>query len=100
LYFETHLYLHSNNDMYMWNQVNCTQNYYANVGMSAPYNKWSYLLVSCPHHRVWVEIVDANPIIVAQLSKEGMTQIPKSTPLIILKNNYFTRMGFWIALTI
>jgi hypothetical protein len=50
LYFETHLYLHSNNDMYMWNQVNCTQNYYANVGTSAPYNQWSYLLVSYPHH--------------------------------------------------
>jgi hypothetical protein len=49
LHFETHLYLHSNNNMYMWNQVNCTQNYYANVGTSAPYNQWSYPLVSCPH---------------------------------------------------
>jgi hypothetical protein len=34
----------------MWNQVNCIQNYYVNVGMSAPYNQWSYPLVSCPHH--------------------------------------------------
>jgi hypothetical protein len=45
LHFETHLYLYSNNDMYMWNQVNCTQNYYVNVGTSAPYNQWSYPLV-------------------------------------------------------
>jgi hypothetical protein len=52
LHFETHLYLHSNNDMYMWNQVNCTQNYYANIGTSAPYNQWSYLLVSCPHQQL------------------------------------------------
>jgi hypothetical protein len=51
LYFETYLYLHSNNDMYMWNQVNYTQNYYANVGTSAPYNQWSYPLVLCPHHK-------------------------------------------------
>jgi hypothetical protein len=47
---ETHMYLHSNIDMYMWNQVNCTQNYYTNIGTNAPYNQWSYLMVSCPHH--------------------------------------------------
>jgi hypothetical protein len=52
LYFDTHLYLHSNNDMYMWNQVNCTQNYYANIGTSAPYNQWSYPMMSCPRHNV------------------------------------------------
>jgi hypothetical protein len=34
LHFETHLYLHLNNDMYMWNQVNCTQNCYTNIGTS------------------------------------------------------------------
>jgi hypothetical protein len=51
-HFETHLYLHSNNTIYMWNQVNCTQNYYANIGTSAPYNQWSYPMVSCPHHRL------------------------------------------------
>jgi hypothetical protein len=51
LHFETHLYLHSNNDMYMWNQVNCTQNYYTNVRTSGPYNQWSYPLVSCPHQQ-------------------------------------------------
>jgi hypothetical protein len=36
--------------MYMWNQVNYTQSYYANIGTSALYNQWSYLMVSCPHH--------------------------------------------------
>jgi hypothetical protein len=50
LHFETHLYLHSNNNTYMWNQVNCIQNYYTNIGMSTPYNQLSYPLVSCPHH--------------------------------------------------
>jgi hypothetical protein len=52
LHFETHLYLHSNNDMYMWNHVNYTQNYYTNVGTSALYNQWSYPLVSCPYQIV------------------------------------------------
>jgi hypothetical protein len=51
-------------------------------------------------NRVLVEIADANPIIVAQLSKEGMARIPKSMPVKILKNNYFTRTGVWIALTV
>jgi hypothetical protein len=51
LHFETHLYLHSNNDMHMWNQVNCIQNCYANIGMNAAYNQWSYPLVSYPHHQ-------------------------------------------------
>jgi hypothetical protein len=52
LHIETHLYLHSNNDMYMWNQVNCTKNHYANVGTSSPYKQWLYPMVSCPHHVV------------------------------------------------
>jgi hypothetical protein len=39
--------------MYMWNQVNYTQNYYANVGTSTPYNQWSYPLVLCPHQLLW-----------------------------------------------
>jgi hypothetical protein len=47
-----------------------------------------------------VEVADANPIIVAQLTKEGMAQIPKSALVKILKNNYFARTGVWIALTI
>jgi hypothetical protein len=47
-----------------------------------------------------VEIADANPIIVAQFSKEGMAQVPKSAPIKILKNNYFARMRIWIALTV
>jgi hypothetical protein len=37
----------------MWNQVNYIQNYYANIGTSVPYNQWSYMMVSCPHHRAW-----------------------------------------------
>jgi hypothetical protein len=36
----------------MWNQVNCTQNYYVNIGTSAPYNQWLYPLVSCPHQDI------------------------------------------------
>jgi hypothetical protein len=36
-------------------------------------------------NRVWVEIANANPIIVAQLSKKEMARIPKSTPVKILK---------------
>ena len=48
LHFETHLFLQANNEMYMWNQVNCTKNHYANVGTSSPYNQWSYPMVSCP----------------------------------------------------
>jgi hypothetical protein len=51
-------------------------------------------------NRVWVEIVDANLIIVTQFLKERMARIPKSAPIKILKNNYFTRTGVWIALTI
>jgi hypothetical protein len=50
LHIETHLYLHSNNDMYMWNQVNYTKNHCANVGTSSPYNQCSYPKVTCPHH--------------------------------------------------
>jgi hypothetical protein len=53
LHFETYLYLHSNSDTYMWNQVNCTQNHYANIGMSAPYNLWLYPMVSCPHQMLY-----------------------------------------------
>jgi hypothetical protein len=44
-------------------------------------------------NRVWVEIANANPIIVAQFLKEGMARIPKSTLIKILKNNYLARMG-------
>jgi hypothetical protein len=44
-------------------------------------------------NKVWVEIADANPVIVTQFSKEGMAWIPKSTPIKILKNNYFARTG-------
>jgi hypothetical protein len=51
-------------------------------------------------NRVQVEDADANPIIVAQLVKEGMAWIPKSAPVKILKNNYFARTGVWIALTV
>jgi hypothetical protein len=47
-----------------------------------------------------VEVADANPIIVSQLSKEEMAHIPKSMSVKILKNNYFARTGVWIALTI
>jgi hypothetical protein len=47
-----------------------------------------------------VEVVDANPIIVAQLAKEGMARIPKSASVKILKNYYFARTRVWIALTI
>jgi hypothetical protein len=36
--------------MYMWNQVSCTKSYYANIKTSSPYNQWSYLKMSCPHH--------------------------------------------------
>ena len=50
LHFETDLYIQANNDLYMWNQVNCTKNHYANVGTSSPYKQWSYSMVSCPHH--------------------------------------------------
>ena len=49
LLFETQLYLQSNRDMYIWNQVSCTKNYYANVETSSPSNQWSYPKVSCPH---------------------------------------------------
>ena len=49
LHFETYLYLQANNDMYMWNQVNCTKNHYGKVGASSPYKQWSYPKVSCPH---------------------------------------------------
>ena len=52
LHVETYLYLHSNSDMYMWNQVNYNQSHYANIGTSAPYNHCSYLKVPCPHHLV------------------------------------------------
>jgi hypothetical protein len=46
-----------------------------------------------------VEIVDANPIVVAQLSQKGMARIPKSVPIEIFKYNNFARMGVWIVLT-
>ena len=52
LHFETYLYRQANNDMYMWNQVNCTKNHYANIGMKSPYNQWSYPKVSYPHQ--WI----------------------------------------------
>jgi len=38
LLFETQLYLQSNRDMYIWNQVNYTKSYYANVETSSPSN--------------------------------------------------------------
>jgi hypothetical protein len=47
-----------------------------------------------------VEVANANPIIVAQLAKEGMARIPKFVPVKILKNYYFARTGVWIALTV
>jgi hypothetical protein len=47
-----------------------------------------------------VEITDANPIIVAQLSEEGMAWIPKSMPIKILKDYDFARTRVWIALTV
>ncbi|KAG2630859.1 hypothetical protein PVAP13_3KG554432 [Panicum virgatum] len=49
LHFETQFDLQSNKDMYMWNQVNCTKSYCANIKTSSPYNQWSYLMVSYPH---------------------------------------------------
>ena len=55
LHFETQLYLQSNRDMYIWNQVSCTKSYYANVEMSSPSNQWSYPKVSCPYHHIWIE---------------------------------------------
>jgi hypothetical protein len=63
LHIETHLYLHSNNDMYMWNQVNCTKNHYANVGTSSPYKQWSYPMVSCPHHHIYRQTMFCSIII-------------------------------------
>jgi hypothetical protein len=51
-------------------------------------------------NRVRVEIADANPIVVTQLSQKGMAQILKSMPIKILKDYDFTRMRVWIALTI
>jgi len=44
------LYLQANNDMYMWNQVNCIWNHYANVRANSLYNQCSYPKVSCAHH--------------------------------------------------
>jgi hypothetical protein len=38
-----------------------------------------------------VEVADANPIVVTQLMKKGMAQIPKSAPVKILEYNYFAR---------
>jgi hypothetical protein len=51
-------------------------------------------------NRVQVEVADANPIVITQLAKEEMEQIPKSAPVKILKNNYFARTGVEIALTV
>jgi hypothetical protein len=31
--------------------VNCTKNHHANVGMSSPYNQWSYPNMSCPYQK-------------------------------------------------
>ena len=55
LHFETQLYLQSNRDMYIWNQVSCTKSYYANVETSSPSNQWSYPKVSCPHRTIPVD---------------------------------------------
>jgi hypothetical protein len=46
-----------------------------------------------------VEIADANPIVVAQLSQKGMARTPKSAPIEIFKDNNFAKMGVWIVLT-
>jgi hypothetical protein len=35
LHFETQLYLQSNRDMYIWNQVSCTKSYYKGVMVSS-----------------------------------------------------------------
>jgi hypothetical protein len=51
-------------------------------------------------NRIWVEVADANPIVITQFTKKGMAQIPKSMPVEILKHNYFARVGVWIALTV
>jgi hypothetical protein len=48
---------------------------------------------------VGVEIADANPIVVAQLSQKGMARIPKSAPIEIFKDNNFARTEVWIVLT-
>jgi len=50
LHFKKYLHLQANNDMYMWNQVNCAKNHYGKVGASSPYKQWSYPKVSCPPH--------------------------------------------------
>jgi hypothetical protein len=34
-----------------------------------------------------MEVVDGNPIIITQFAKKGMTRIPKSMPVEILKHN-------------
>jgi hypothetical protein len=44
-------------------------------------------------NRVGVDIADANPIVVTQLSQKGMSRIPKSEPIKIFKNNEFVRTG-------
>jgi hypothetical protein len=57
----------------MWNQVNYTQNYYANIGMSAPYNQWSYPMVSCPHQRRGLFV----SALVCRLKKKGESGLGK-----------------------
>jgi hypothetical protein len=44
-------------------------------------------------NRIRVEIADANPIVVTQLSQKGMARIPKSAPIKIFKDNDFARTG-------
>jgi hypothetical protein len=40
-----------------------------------------------------VEIADANPVVVAQLSQKGMARTPKSASIEIFKDNNFAKMG-------
>jgi hypothetical protein len=44
-------------------------------------------------NRIWMEVVDANPIVITQFAKKGMTRIPKSELVKILEHNYFARAG-------
>jgi hypothetical protein len=59
----------------MWNQVNYTQNYYANIGTSAPYNQWLYPLVSCPHQELSTTTFHDDESVVCILQNEEITGV-------------------------